>query len=381
MGWGNNSLGDAGYLAPIMQQINRTGDIMQYGDQSRRQEDLLNMQKQKNAFEMQVQGLQMEAAKQAQVEKVRHQNAFSQAYQTADPMKDPEGFARLYIQNNGNPEVAMKLMEDAQKGYVKLGENESLYNPRSGSVVAQGGGSGLTGDAKNLDILSRDPAKMEAYLAQKERLARAAAPNIDLRNLLGRETSIGETRLKKLDESETNAVQARSSMGRIKEILGIVNQHGNDVVGWDGAFRAALAPIAKNIGMDVEKANAAQLLSLMLKTGAGGLRMEVVGPGPVANYETQILQEVSGGKLSAAAGLKKLMEYHYKNNQSKIDKFNRDVENLSSLKGYESAKTVFPKIDYGDVSITPSEKTAVRTGTMNGRKVVEYSDGSIDYAD
>jgi hypothetical protein len=29
----------------------------------------------------------------------------------------------------------------------------------------------------------------------------------------------------------------------------------------------------------------------------------------------------------------------------------------------------------------PQEKQVVRTGTSNGRKVVQYSDGSIEYAD
>ena len=173
MGWGNNSLGDAGYLAPIMQQINRTGDIMQYGDQSRRQEDLLNMQKQKNAFEMQVQGLQMEAAKQAQVEKVRHQNAFSQAYQTADPMKDPEGFARLYIQNNGNPEVAMKLMEDAQKGAYNLKPGEQRFSAR-GTEIAKNTTPDLSGDVKNFfEINKRMPTQQEWI-----ELKRAGATNI-----------------------------------------------------------------------------------------------------------------------------------------------------------------------------------------------------------
>jgi len=41
----------------------------------------------------------------------------------------------------------------------------------------------------------------------------------------------------------------------------------------------------------------------------------------------------------------------------------------------------YASINGTPMSQQPQEKQAVRTGTSNGRKVVQYSDGSIEYAD
>ena len=345
MGWGNNSLGDAGYLAPIMQQINRTGDIMQYGDQAGRQNDLLNIQKQKNAFEMQVQGLQMDAAKQAQVEKVRHQNAFSQAYQTADPTKDPEGFARLYVQNGGNPEVAMKLMEDAQKGAYNLKPGEQRFSAR-GTEIAKNTTPDLSGDVKNFfEINKRMPTQQE-WMDMK----RAGATNVkvDATTKLTneRENELVKAALKTMPEEQKAAFQSKSAIDRIDQATSILDKQGNKVIGLGGSFRKFIAPYASAVGLNSDTMDDAQILSALLKEGAGGLRAQIIGPGQVSNYEQQIMQDVSGGTMSASDGVKAILSHQRQNHAATIDLYNDKVGAVAEYPGYEGAKRVFKPFEY-----------------------------------
>lgn len=56
-------------------------------------------------------------------------------------------------------------------------------------------------------------------------------------------------------------------------------------------------------------------------------------------------------------------------------------ERMAALKDVRRLLQKYASINGTPMSQQPQEKQAVRTGTSNGRKVVQYSDGSIEYAD
>ena len=56
-------------------------------------------------------------------------------------------------------------------------------------------------------------------------------------------------------------------------------------------------------------------------------------------------------------------------------------ERLAALQEVRRLHQKYASINGTPMSQQPQEKQAVRTGTSNGRKVVQYSDGSIEYAD
>jgi hypothetical protein len=56
-------------------------------------------------------------------------------------------------------------------------------------------------------------------------------------------------------------------------------------------------------------------------------------------------------------------------------------ERMAALQEVRRLQQKYASINGTPMSQQPQEKQAVRTGTSNGRKVVQYSDGSIEYAD
>jgi hypothetical protein len=56
-------------------------------------------------------------------------------------------------------------------------------------------------------------------------------------------------------------------------------------------------------------------------------------------------------------------------------------ERTAALQEVRRLQQKYASINGTPMSQQPQEKQAVRTGTSNGRKVVQYSDGSIEYAD
>jgi len=261
--------------------------------------------------------------------------------------------------------------------------------------------TGLKGEAANLErMLGRQPT-LDEYLKFKQQIAEAGAPKMQMQMLNEKENTLVKKGLDILPDVKKEALASRQAIDRIDQALGILEKHGGDVVGLPGTVRRWLAPFAKTVGMDVEKATDAEILHSLLTAGAGSLRSQVVGPGPVSNYEQQILQSVSGGRMSYAEGVKEILKYHRGMHAGKIDEYNEQVEAISSIPGYEKTKQVFRPIQYKPMATKPAQtiesaeppqvrreaqgqgRNVVMVGVerSTGRKVVKYDDGSIEYAD
>jgi len=72
--------------------------------------------------------------------------------------------------------------------------------------------------------------------------------------------------------------------------------------------------------------------------------MEVIGPGPVSEYEQKILEQVSGKQISAAEGVKKLLESARENKATYIQNYNDQIEAISSEPGYEKAQRIYKPV-------------------------------------
>jgi hypothetical protein len=158
--------------------------------------------------------------------------------------------------------------------------------------------------------------------------------------------NIMEGAVKQLPKNREAALLAKSAVDRIDNALALVEKQGDNIAGWSGAFRRSFAPAAKFLGMDIESMTDAQILDNLLATGQGSLRMQVIGPGPVSDYEGQVLKEVSGRKMAAAEGIKRILEYQRGSQEQAIDTWNQDIDNISAVKGYELVKNIYKPIEY-----------------------------------
>jgi len=254
----------------------------------------------------------------------------------------------MYQDMLGVPGLAKEAIKGltATQDPIKLAEGDTLLDPRSYKPVYQAGPKlpwyvqkGEGGAPVGIDPLFR-----EFELTKAQAGAARTNTNINIDNK--KQMSVVEPFLNKLPENYQAAVGDKMSIARIDQALDIVKKGGDSVTGLSGAVKSAVAPYATAIGMNTAAMNDSQILQTLLDANAGSLRMEVVGPGPVSNYEQGILQRVSGRKMSAAEGVKKILEYHRANKEEKIKSFNNQIGKVSTLPGYSDVTTLYPKIDY-----------------------------------
>lgn len=145
--------------------------------------------------------------------------------------------------------------------------------------------------------------------------------------------------IKALPKLRDDAQSAQTSLERMGEMVKLIDQ-GN--AGAVGRLKAMLAPEAEALGFNSKSMSDAQLYQLMSKSIAGSMRQSVVGPGPVSNYENQLLQSISGGGRTAAAAAKQLLTLYGKSAQEKIGNYNDSIDSVSEYS--PSTKKLYKKV-------------------------------------
>ena len=138
----------------------------------------------------------------------------------------------------------------------------------------------------------------------------------------------GKALVKGLPKLKEEAMGANGSIERIDTMLNLVK---GGVGGKKGQILSALAPYAEMIGVNTKSMNDAQTYEIMAKTIGGSMRMQIVGPGPVSNYENQLLQKISGGGSAATPAATELLSYYRKMAKEKVDDYNGSVDAVSEF--------------------------------------------------
>ena len=207
---------------------------------------------------------------------------------------------------------------------------------------------GLPADIRAEYLASQNPQIAAALQRQRafemnkaERGATRVSQTVDTGK---REEALVKPIAEKLPAMRENAELALGGLERINSIVNILNQQGDKVTGVSGSVRAAIAPYAATVGMNTQEMDDAQLLQAMLQEGAGTLRMAVVGPGPVSEYEQKILQAVSGKRISSAEGLRRLLMHQRERMTRDINTYRKQVKSVSNIPGYGSASDLYPDV-------------------------------------
>jgi hypothetical protein len=126
-----------------------------------------------------------------------------------------------------------------------------------------------------------------------------------------------------------------------------------------GRLKGSLAPYAEALGYKSKSMSDAQAYQLLAKTISGSMRMAIVGPGQVSNYENQLLQSISGGGNTATAASKALFKHYSDQARLKVDSYNRDVSSLAEVS--PRAGKMFPKIEIpGEVAQSAESKEEIQ---------------------
>lgn len=235
-----------------------------------------------------------------------------------------------------------------------------------GEVRSLGGGTGVinpfTGEQIGSTIENiADPAAVEA---QKARIASAGAPKIAISPAAKKfSDTFGEKAATQFDNLYTQAQSAETSIGlsrRLKPLL----DNPKFISGTLGNVRLELAKALDLPGAEETQAYFA---------GIGGQVAQIIknfGAGTgLSNKDLEFAEKMAGGNQSLTpAAIKRIVRLN-------------DEASKYILKRYNTRRAELSKKDAEIADFYPEVRAVVREGTLNGRRVVQYSDGTTEYAD
>jgi hypothetical protein len=140
-----------------------------------------------------------------------------------------------------------------------------------------------------------------------------------------------------------------------------------------GTLANARLTVAKAVGIDVSETEA--YFSAIGQQVAENIKQFGAGTG-LSDKDREFAEKMAGGKESLSVeGIRRILRINEEVSRELVKSYNSERGRL--------AKDVDPSVEqyFPVIGSEAAGKTVVRTGTLNGRKVVEYSDGTITYAD
>ena len=203
--------------------------------------------------------------------------------------------------------------------------------------------------------------------AQKIRIAGAGAPRTTINMPSEKEFSgaIGKAAAGRLDKYRDNADSALKTIETSRQLAPLLD----DPKFISGTFADAKLALARAAGIDVASTEAyfagigQQVAERITAFGAGtGL----------SDADREFAKSIAGGNpVTTAEGIRRIIRINNESARNVISKYNTERERL----GQKSPEV----LDYyPEISVSRQIK---RQGTLNGRRVVEYDDGSVEYAD
>lgn len=224
-----------------------------------------------------------------------------------------------------------------------------------------------------------------AYWAQKERVARAGASNINMPMQEKEENkAVGKFFGEQYADTQKAGLSATSKINkynRLNQLLEGVNTGKLTPLGVEVA--SAAQSLGFSIDPNLSNKQAAEALSnemaLELRNPSGGAGM----PGAMSDQDRAYLQNMVPGLSKTPEGRKMMTE-----TATQLAKRDQDVARLA--RAYRAKRGTIDEGFYEELQrfaetnplFRNSGITGVRrTGTINGRKVIERTDGTIEYAD
>ena len=273
----------------------------------------------------------------------------------------------------------------AKRGAVKERQAEERKRSENPLVPFEINGTKGTAALSNVTPLMTNKANLEEKALQREQTAydreqqrevqkQIAADNIATKRLIAEvargnqspyDKQIVTKTLTELPKLKKAAIEGQNSLKQTKRALELIEK---GVTGKGGQLKAFLAPYAEMIGMPNDNLNDAQAFQLFARAIIGPMRLEMIGPGPVSEWEQQLMQKLSGGGGAAKPAAKELIGYYRQLAQGKVDNYNQTLEGITQIapvigKVYQPFKTETvgasqPVQQPNSTGITPEEARA-----------------------
>jgi hypothetical protein len=136
---------------------------------------------------------------------------------------------------------------------------------------------------------------------------------------------------------------AESSATAIELTDGLIElAKGGSVTGKAGQIKAWAAPYVEALGIDPGTFSDAQMFQLLARANIGRLRLDIIGPGPVSEFEQKLMQTISGGGGAAQKAAVELLNNWRRVAESKVRTYNRTAQGVHKF--VPATKELFPTI-------------------------------------
>lgn len=163
----------------------------------------------------------------------------------------------------------------------------------------------------------------------------------------------------KMPELQKNAREAVFKIDQYKQLSNMLERGAGGI---EGGLKAALAPIAEYMGVDSKGMSEAQAYQLIARAGAGSMRLQLIGPGQVSEYEQKLIQKLSGGDIRISReAARDLFRFYSAQSRQSITNYNDSVDSLVKA-GYSKIGDVYKKIDTGAAKDTATTSRDITSG-------------------
>lgn len=236
----------------------------------------------------------------------------------------------------------------AKRGAVKERQAEEMKRAENPLVPFEYNGVKGTAALSNVTPLMTNKANLEEKALAREQTAydreqqrevqkQIAADNIATKRLIAEvakgnqspfDKQIVTKTLTELPKLKADARTQGNNIERIDRALELVKK---GVTGKGGQVKGFLAPYAEMMGVSSEGLNDAQTFQLLTRVIIGPMRLDIVGPGPVSEWEQQLMQKISGGGGSAKPAAIELLNSYKKQAQAKVQNYNETLNGITQI--------------------------------------------------
>lgn len=290
------------------------------------------------------------------------------------------------------PEAALPLMANMSNNQERIKSAAELQSERlksaetlnSAKLESQSALNAAKLESQASLLAERNKAQMDAVLAKLENDrqmlgqkndAQSQALAAKLENAIeqlkikasmrdGQDDKLDRTLVSKtlteIPKLKGEAISQKNNIERIDTALDLVSR---GVTGKGGQVKAFLAPYAELIGAkDTKNLDDSQMFQLLTRVIVGPMRLDIVGPGPVSEWEQQLMQKISGGGGASKAAATALLSTYRQMAQAKVDNYNTTLDGLTSI--YPKAGEVHKPITIKQKATVSDFSSGVKAGDI-----------------
>lgn len=147
--------------------------------------------------------------------------------------------------------------------------------------------------------------------------------------------------LTELPKLRAEAITSKNQVDRIDKALALAKT--GSVTGAGGLLRSWFAPYGEILGINTKEMNDAQTFKLMTRVITGPMRLQILGPGPVSEWEQKLMMEISGGGGATLPTAIELLNGYRQQAISNIQIYNQTIEGGSAVD--PSIRKVYPNVE------------------------------------